>query len=144
MGCQSASKTAQMKAIAEDNKDVVVLSYLIRDYMLSTRRTNFTIEDVIKKDTLGRIAKNFSSIEIGYWSNTWYGGYAVYFKFADRSRKDSIKLTPDERIPWKVKVKKEIGTNETQLAKEFDGEIHFHYPERLYHITEIIVKKTGH
>ena len=130
-----------MSAIADDNKDVVVLSYLIRDYMQKTRDTSFTLADIIKGDTLGRITKNFSSLEIGYWSNTWIGGHAVYFKFSDERNKDSVKLKQYERIPWNVKMKREIGRNDAQLAKHFDGEIHFYYPERFYHLAEIIVKE---
>jgi hypothetical protein len=141
MGCRTASKQVKMSAIAEDNKDVVVLSYLIRDYMQKTRDTNFTLADIIKGDKLGRITKNFSSLEIGKWSNMRIGGYAVYFKFSDGRNKDSVKLTQNERIPWKVKMKKEIGRDDAQLAKHFDGEIHFYYPERFYRIAEIIVKE---
>ncbi|MFH0898414.1 MAG: hypothetical protein V1855_02455 [bacterium] len=144
IGCRTASKTAQMRSIAEDNKDVVVLSYLIRDYMRKTDSTSFTLADILKNDTLGRITKNFSRLEVSNWSNSLIGGYAVYFKFSDDRNKDSVKLMQYERIPWKVKVKKEIGRNDTQRAKNFDGEIHFYYPERFYHITEIIIKRYGH
>lgn len=140
ISCTTASKTAEMRNIAENNKDVVALSYLIRDYMLSTDNPEFTLEDIIKKDSLGRIAKNFSSIEIGYWTNLWRGGYVVYFKFAEGRNQGSVELTEGERIPWKVKEKKKIGRNDAQLAKKFDGEIHFHYQERFYHIAGIVVK----
>lgn len=138
---RTASKTAEMRAIAENNKDVVVLSYLIRDYMRSTDNTDFTLEDIIKTDRLGRIANNFSSIAIGGWPDPWRGGYAVYFKFAEGRNQDPVILTDYERIPWKVKEKKEIGRNDAQLAQNFDSEIHFYYPERFYHITGIIVKR---
>lgn len=141
IGCKTAKKRAQISAIAENNKDVVALSYLIRDYMLKTGNTNFTIADIRKKDSLGRITKNFSSLELGNWPDPWRGGYAVYFKFADGRNQDSVKLTQYERIPRKVKVKKIIGRSEAQFAKKFDGEIHFYYPERFYHIAGIVVKK---
>jgi hypothetical protein len=144
IGCRTASKTAQMRSITEDNKDVVALSYLIRDYMRKTDSTRFTLADIVKNDTLGRITKNFSRLEVSNWTNPWRGGYAVYFKFADGRNKDSVNLTQYERIPWKVKMKKEIGRNDTQLGENFDGEIHFYYPERHYHITEIIVKRLVH
>jgi len=140
-GCQTASKTIQTKTLAEDNKDVVVLSYLIKDYMRNTRSINFTLDDIIKKDTLGRITKSFSSLEVGNWPDPWRGGYAVYFKFADGRNKDSVNLTQDERIPWKVTTKTKIGRNKAQLSKKFDGEIHFHFPERGYHINKIIIKE---
>lgn len=104
-GCQTASKTIQTKTLANDNKDVVVLSYLIKDYMRNTRSIHFTLDDIIRKDTSGRITKNFSSLEVGNWPDPWRGGYAVYFKFADSRNKNSINLTQDERIPWKVTTK---------------------------------------
>ena len=141
VGCRTASKQVKISAIAHDNKDVVALSYLIRDYMQKTGNTIFTLADIIKGDTLGRITKNFSRLEIGNWPDVWRGGYAVYFKFSDGRNKDSVKLAQYERIPWKVKMKRKIGGNHAQLAKHFDGEIHFYYPERFYHVAEIIIKE---
>jgi hypothetical protein len=144
IGCRTATKKAQVISIAEDNKDVVVLSYLIRDYMRKTDSINFTLADIVKFDTLERITKNFSRLEVSNWPNPWRGGYSVYFKFADGRNKDTVTLRQFERIPWKVKMKKEIGRNEIQLAKNYDGEIHFYYPERHYRITEIIMKRLAH
>ena len=140
-GCRTASKTAEMRNIAENNKDVVVLSYMIRDYMRKTNSTSFTLADIIKYDSLGRISKNFSVLEVSDWPNLWSGGYAVYFKFAVERNKDAVILSQLERIPWKVKMKKEIGRDDKQLSKNFDGEIHFYYPERHYHLVEILIKK---
>lgn len=140
IGCGTASKTVQMRTLAENNKDVVALSHLIRDYLRSTHNTNFTLEDIIKKDTSGLIAKNFSGLEAGNWPNLWRGGYAVYFKFSAERNKDSVTLTKDEWIPT-VKARIKIGRNKAQLARQFDGVIHFHYPERGYHINEIILKE---
>ena len=140
VGCRTALKTAQMNAIGEDNKDVVALSYLVRDYMRQTHNTNFSLSDIIKFDTLGRVTNNFSRLEVATWPNVWRGGYAVYFKFLDNRSNDSIKLSESERIPWKVKTEEKIGRNDEQLSKNFDGEIHFYYPERHYHIVEIIVR----
>jgi hypothetical protein len=141
IGCRTASKTAQMNVIGEDNRDVVALSYLIRDYMRQTDNTNFSLSDIIKYDTLGRVTNNFSRLEVANWPNVWRGGYAVFFKFSDNRNNDSIKLSKSERIPWKVKTKEKIGRNDAQLAIKFDGEIHFYYPERHYHIVEIILRR---
>ena len=141
IGCRTTSKTEQIKVIAEDNKDVVVLSYLIRDYMRQTDNTNISLSDIIKFDSLGRVTNNFSRLEVANWPNIWAGGYAVYFKFSDNRNKDLVMLTESERIPWKVKTKENIGRNEEQLSQKFDGEIHFYYPERHYHIVEIIMRK---
>ncbi|MCZ8215201.1 MAG: hypothetical protein O9262_03130 [Cyclobacteriaceae bacterium] len=136
--------TDRISSLAEDNKDVIVLSYLIRDYMRKTDSTNFTLADIEKNDTLGLITNNFSALEVDNWPNPWRGGYAVYYKFKDGRNKDSVKLTQYERTPWKVRMKKEIGRNDEQVAKKFDGEIHFYYPERFYHIREIIFKIPTH
>ncbi len=141
VSCRTTSKTAQMKAIGEDNRDVVALSYLIRDYMRQTDNTNFSLSELIKYDTLGRVTNNFSKLMVANWPNVWRGGYAVYFKFSDNRNKDLVKLTETERIPWKLKTKENIGRNDEQLSQKFDGEIHFYYPERHYHIVEIILRK---
>jgi hypothetical protein len=141
LGCRTASKTEQKVLIAEGNKDVIVLSYLIRDHMRNTKSSNFTLSDILVNDTLGRITKNFSGLEVANWSNIWIGGYAVYFKFSEERKTDSIELFPSERTPLKVKSKQTIGRTKAQRDKSFDGEIHFYYPERHYHVAEIIVKK---
>ena len=141
VSCRTTSQTAQMNMIGEDNRDVVALSYLIRDYMRQTDNTNFSLSDIIKYDTLGRVTNNFSKLMVADWPNVWAGGYAVYFKFSDNRNKELVKLTEAERIPWKVKAKENIGKNDEQLSQKFDGEIHFYYPERHYHIVEIILRK---
>lgn len=141
VSCGTTSKTAQINVIGADNRDVIVLSYLIRDYMRQTDNTNFSLSDISKFDTLGRVTNNFSRLEVANWPNVWRGGYAVYFKFSENRNNDSIKLTETERIPWKVKTKEKIGRNDEQLSNNFDGEIHFYYPERHYHIVEIILRK---
>jgi len=127
--------------IGADNRDVIVLSYLIRDYMRQTDKTDFSLSDIMKFDTLGRVTNNFSRLEVANWPNVWRGGYAVYFKFSENRNNDSIKLTETERIPLKVITKEKIGRNYEQLSINFDGEIHFYYPERHYHIVEIILRK---
>lgn len=141
IGCRTTSKTNQISAIAENNKDVVVLAYLIRDYMRSTGSTDFNLSDILENDTLHRVTKNFSKLEIVDWPNIWRGGYAIYFKFSDERNIDTVELLPTERIPWKIKEKKAIGRNKAQLDSDFDGVIHFHYPERFYHIAEIVLKE---
>lgn len=139
--CMTASKTAQTNKISEENKDLVALSYLIRDYMRETKNVNFTLSDIFKFDTLSKVTQNFSSLEVANWSNVWRGGYAVYFKFSKNRNKDSVELKDTEKIPWKMTLQENIGKSEAQLAANYDGEIHFYYPERFYHIVEIIVKK---
>jgi hypothetical protein len=141
IGCKPPSKTVRMSVTTEDNKDVVALAYLIRDYMRKTDSTTFTLSDIVKNDILGRVTKNFSSIEVADWPHVWRGGYAVYFKFSDERNKDSVKLTQYGMIPRRVKTKKKVGRNSAQPAMKFDGEIHYYYPERHYHLVEIILKE---
>jgi len=141
VSCVTTSTTAQINVIGADNRDVIVLSYLIRDYMRQTDKTDFSLSDIMKFDTLGRVTNNFSRLEVANWPNVWRGGYAVYFKFSENRNNDSIKLTETERIPLKVITKEKIGRNYEQLSINFDGEIHFYYPERHYHIVEIILRK---
>jgi hypothetical protein len=141
LGCRTASKTAQMNAIGENNRDVVAFSYLIRDYIRQTNNTDFSISDIIKYDNLGRVTNNFSRLEVANWPDVVHGGYVVYFKFSDNRNKDSVKLTESQTIPRKIKTKEKIGRNDEQLSKNYDGEIHFYYPERFYHIAEIILRK---
>jgi hypothetical protein len=143
LSCQTASKTAQKRVIVEENKDVIILSNLISDYMQKTSNSNFTLSDIAKFDTLQLVTKNFSNLEVGNWPNAWRGGYAVYFKFSEDRNKDSVRLLQYNRIPWKVKTKKKIGRNDTQLAAKFDGEIHLYYPERFYRVVGILMKETA-
>jgi hypothetical protein len=140
VGC-TASKTAQTSVIDESNRDIVAISYLIRDYMQQTDNTNFTLADIAKYDTIGQVTNNFSKLEVGNWPNLWRGGYAVFFKFSDTRNKESVNLSAYRSVPRKVKTKEKIGRKNAQNATEFDGEIHFHYPERHYHVAEIILKK---
>ncbi len=141
IGCQSASKTAQMRVIAGDNKDVVILSYLVSDYLQKTGNTKFNLSDLAKFDSSQRVTRNFSSLEVGNWPNVWRGGYTVYFKFSNERNKDSARLLQCDRIPWKVKTTKKVGSNKEQLAATYDGEIHFYYPERFYHVAGILLKE---
>ena len=140
-GCQSTSKTAQMKDVAADNKDVIVLAHLIRNHLQKTHTISFTLADIVKSDSLERIKNNFSELLVADWPNVWRGGYVVYFKFAATRNKDSIQLNTTEWTPRTANTTKNIGRNVTQLARQFDGEIHLHYPERHYHIAEIILKR---
>jgi hypothetical protein len=141
LGCKSAEKTAQKTAIASENKDVVAFAYLIRDYMRQTRNDHFSFSDIVKYDTLGRVTSNFSSLEVGSWPDWWRGGYVVYFKFSDKRNKDMIALKSSEVIPWKVNTEEKIGRSDAQLSMNYDGEIRFYYPERVYHIVGITIRK---
>jgi hypothetical protein len=139
--CRNSAKTMKVQAMAEKNKDVIVLSYLIRDHLRKTHNTNFTIEDILKKDTLRRISGNFSALKVGSWSNPLIGGISVYYRFSNKRNADSIQLNTDELLPWKLKEKKLIGKNAAELSGKFDGEIRFNYPERHYFLNKIVFRK---
>jgi len=141
MGCSSASKIARINMIDKDNKDVIALSYLIRNYMRQTKNTNYSLSDIIRYDTSARITHHFSAIAVADWPNIWSGGYIVYFKFSANRNNDSVTLTALEKTPLKMKTKEKIGRNKEQLSLKYDGEIHFYFPERQYHIAAIILKK---
>lgn len=140
IGCKTGSKTVQTPAIAEGNKDVVALSYLIRDYLRKTGNTYFALVDIEKNDSSGQVAKNFSQLAIANWPNIWRGGYTVYFKFSNKRNKDLVQVLPTPIKSSRIITKKTIGRNAAQLAAKFDGEIHFYYPERHYNVAEIILK----
>jgi hypothetical protein len=141
VSCKTPSKTDQFNEIGEENRDVVALSYLIRDYLRQTHNTSFSLSDIIKFDTSGLVANKFSSLEVANWPNVWRGGYVVYFKFSANRNKDLIKLQEFKRIPRMVITNQKIGKNDDQRAQKFDGEMYFYYPERHYHIVEIILRK---
>jgi hypothetical protein len=130
-----------MQTSAGNNNDVVALATLVRDHMRQTRSTSFTLADIGAKDSSGSIADNFSRLEVGSWSNVLTGGISVFFKFSDTRKPGSGKLTPGGQIPWKIKTRKEVGHNEEELHKKFDGEIRFNYPERHYAIRVTLVKR---
>lgn len=138
--CMATSKTVPVHVNSAEHRDVIALSYLIRDYLRQTNNADFIYSDIVKFDTLGRVTNNFSSLEVSSWPNIWRGGYAVYFKFSANRNLDSIELIEYERIPRMTKTQVKIGRNDEQLSKNYDGEIHFYYPERLYHIVEIILR----
>lgn len=138
--CSSAKQTAKKELVANQNKDVIVLSYLIRDYMRKTHRTNFALSDILTTDSLTRITKNFEYIELRDWPNPIRGGYIVYYKFSKERNQDAIVLKESEKVPSVLRTKNVIGRNEKELHKKFDGELHFNYPERFYWLRGIVVK----
>jgi hypothetical protein len=83
IGCVTTSKQSTTNPIAESNKDILILSTLIRDYLRVTNGRVFGLNELYQADTLKRISRNFELIEL---KNK--GGYiSVYYNFPSRERK---------------------------------------------------------
>lgn len=129
IGCRTTSKVTTSNLIEEKNKDVIILSVLIRDHLKRTHERDFNLNELIQNDTTKRISSNFENIKL-----KWCGGYiSVSYKFST-SRDTTIQLTDKEKAVWKKWAKR-------KLKGSYDGEIRFAYGERFYHIKKIIVKK---
>lgn len=132
IGCRSASRMRHANLIAEKNKDVFILSTLIRDHLKRTDGRELNLDELLKNDTLNRIRNNFDSLDL-----IPRGGYIqVHYKFSKSRDCSKIVLTDAElrlmnALIWKDK----------PMSEGFDGEIHFAYGERFYHIEKYIVRK---
>lgn len=131
IGCGTVSKVTTTSAIVENNRDVLILSNLIQDYLKRTDGRVINIDELMQNDTLGRISNNFEKTEL-----INHASYiSVYYK-RSKSRGNKIELTNKERemlnwMKWKEK----------KLSGQYDGEIRFDFGERFYHVKKIIVKK---
>jgi hypothetical protein len=127
VGCKTYS---QVNTLAENNKDVLILSLLIQDHFRNKNDQDFNLKDIVQYDTLRRISNNFKTIELKR-----HGGYiAVYYKYSDIRDVKKIELNDKEReminnLKWIVK----------DLKNQDDGEIQFDYGERFYSIRKIII-----
>jgi hypothetical protein len=123
---------SQINTLAENNKDVFILTILVQDHLRKNNDENFNLNDLILCDTLKRISNNFKTIELER-----HGGYiAVNFKFSDNRIVKKIELSESEQertknLKW---IAKDLKDNE-------DGEIQLDYGERFYWIRKIILKK---
>ena len=131
LSCGSTSRLPETNLIGENNKDVLVLSSLIRNYLRQEKGRNFDVNEWLKSDSLARISNNFEKAEM-----KTNGAYiSVYYKFS-KSRNADVVLTSKEKellswIRWSTK----------DFTADYDGEIRFDYGERFYHIKKIVVKK---
>lgn len=127
--CGTTSKVNTINLIAAENKDVLILSILIRDHLRQTNERAFILSELVQNDTLKRITNNFEKVELKY-----RGGYiSVYYNFS-KTRNNKIELTDSERamLIWKRVVTKNLG-------ELYDGEIKFEYGERFNHIKKVII-----
>lgn len=131
IGCTITSRLTSNSPIAEENKDVLILSTFVRDYLKRTNGRIFTLSELRQIDTLKRIVANFDKAEL-----KTHGGYiSVYFKFSQSRDKNKIELTEKEKdmLLWNK-------WKEKQISGPYDGEIQFAFGEKLYHIKKLIVK----
>lgn len=133
-GCLSTSKISAFREISEDNKDVFILTNLIRDYYRNTDGRFFNLDTIIQYDTLKRISNSFEKIELKYRG----GHISIFYKLSSSRDNSSIKLSDKEialknRIWWGIK----------DLKGEFDGEIKLDYGERFYRIIGIKINKNS-
>ena len=137
-GCGTTSKVNTNNIISENNKDVFVLSSLIRDYLLDEKNTGITYEEnlnlkkLIQYDSLGRISNSFDKIELEYQK----AEIVVNFNFSDSRDNKKIELTEEEiaeiqYVKWKV----------DNSIEPYDGEIQCNFGERFYIIQKVILKK---
>lgn len=130
-GCSTTSKSTTASSVPENNKDVFILSTLIRDHLRKTDEQDLNLNELVHNDSLGRISNNFKNIELEY-----RGGYiAVYYKFSDS--RDNIKIELNEEEKEEIKNLKWIIKD---LKEKYDGEIQFEYGERFYGIRKIITR----
>jgi len=137
-GCDTTSKVNTINIVSEDNKDVFILSSLIRDYLQDARNTgikyqeDLNLEKLVQYDSLRRISNYFEKIELKYQK----GHISVYYQFSDSTGNKNIELTDKEiaeiqYVKWKVH----------DSIEQYDGEIQFNFGERFYRISKIIIKK---
>lgn len=121
-----------MKTLANNNKDVLILSNLIRNNLKNTNTRNLDLNSILQSDSLKRISNNFESIEVKY-----KGGYiSISYKHTKTRQINNIQLTPKEMemCDWKIW--------ETRKKRETsDGEIRLAYGERFYHIYVIKINQ---
>lgn len=130
-GCGTTSKVNTLTNVSEGNKDVFILSTLIRDHLRKTKERDLNLDEIFQNDTLRRITNNFEKVEL----KPRAGHIAVYYKFSD-SRDNKIELTDKEREMINI-----LRWDEKRLKGQHDGEIQFDYGERSYRIRKVVVKK---
>lgn len=128
LSCSSTSKMNGLEQKTEFN-DVLILSFLIRDRLLKTDDSNFTLNDIIQNDSLERISSNFKMIEI----NRKRGYIAVNFEFSETRKTTDVLSNEEKELIEKVKWEKR------DLKSSIDGVIHLDYGEDWYRIKEIII-----
>lgn len=131
-GCSPTSRQSTNNPIAERNKDIIILSTLIHDYLSLTNGREFGLNKLRQADTLKRISKNFELIEL----KSKGGHISVYYRFSQSREADKVELTDQE----KAQLLRNDWT-EKKFNNQYDGEIRFEYGERFYRIKKFIIKR---
>ncbi len=132
LGCSTPSRLLTTNPIANNNKDVFILSTLVGDHLRQTNGREFSLFELHKNDSLKRISNNFDLIEMKA-----KGGYiSIYFKFSKSRDESEIELSDQEkemlvRNNW----------TEKRFDENYDGEIRFDYGERFYRIKRLALKR---
>ena len=93
IGCKTTSRLSDESMIPERNKDVLILSNLVREIFLKTNDTDLDMDKLTTYDTLKRIANNFENINLDY-----RGGYiSLTYKYSDKRDTNNVELTENER-----------------------------------------------
>ena len=129
-GCSTASKVPTINPIAENYKDVIVLSILIQDHLRLTDQQEINLSELLEKDTLKGISNNFEKVEFKYLD-----GKIAYNYIFSMSRNMHVELTEREN---KLLTYKKILVED--IVGEYDGTIQFEYGERFYNLRRILIK----
>jgi hypothetical protein len=131
-GCKATSPLSTIDPIAENNKDVLILSVLVRNYIRETHARTVDLNELLQHDSLNRITVNFAEAVLKY-----HPGYiSLYYTFSATRNTHDFVLTDREKemLRWNK-------FSEKKLKGHYDGEMKFDYGERAYHLKKIIVKK---
>ena len=129
-GCATAPKVSQPNPIAENNKDVLILSSLVRYHLKNTNARAIKLDELLKYDTLKRISNSFKAVEL----KTSNGYISVYYTLSPSRQNSNITLTAKETemLTWRIWTSK-------KTDGPYDGEMRFAYGEKLFHHKKIIV-----
>jgi hypothetical protein len=82
LGCGPTANMGTNNALAEKNKDVLILTTLIQHQLRRTKEGPVDLNSVLQNDTLKRISNSFEKMEFKY-----RGGYiSVYYKLFRHKR----------------------------------------------------------
>ncbi len=128
--CTASSRLKDPENLAEKNKDVAILSLLIHDELVKSRRDTFSLVALAQKDSLKRISDNFKSLEM----KSYAGHLSIIYQFA-QTRNTRVALTEKEKqqlqyVRWELK----------KMKDDADGEIRFDYGERFYRVRRVYIK----
>ncbi|WP_207534697.1 hypothetical protein [Desertivirga arenae] len=131
LGCGTTFKVPTRSPHGAASFDVLVLATSIQSCLKETKGGEFSLKEVIQKDSSGIIANRFEQIHL----KSRAGYISAYFKRRTPSN-GKIGINENERyrlmgIRWDI----------TKILAPFDGEIRFDYGERFYRIRKVLINK---